>query len=164
PASVLSEVSRLLRLFPALGTFGVSQPGAARSRPLALNAVGIVCALASEARHLGPIRLHAPVESLPDGTLVALTGMGSAAAARGAEALISAGAIALASFGLAGGLDPTLEPGAVLLPHLVVGSDGRSIATSEDWRERLAQAVRPRTRAYTGNLLTVSRAVGSIDD
>jgi adenosylhomocysteine nucleosidase len=131
---------------------------------LALSAVGIVCALASEARHLGPVSLHAPVESLPDGTFVAVTGMGGAAAAKGAESLISAGALALASFGLAGGLDPTLEPGAVLLPQQVISSDGRRIATSEGWRERLVEAIRPRTRAYTGNLLTVSRAVGSIDD
>ena len=53
PAGVLSEVPRLLRLFPALGAGGISQPRAARSRSLALNVVGIVCALAAEARHLG---------------------------------------------------------------------------------------------------------------
>jgi adenosylhomocysteine nucleosidase len=48
---------------------------------------------------------------------------------RGAEAaatrLIAEGATALVSFGLAGGLDPALRPGAVIIPSTVL-SDGRS--------------------------------------
>jgi adenosylhomocysteine nucleosidase len=89
--------------------------------------------------------------------------MGSAAAAKGAEALIRAGAIALASFGLAGGLDPSLGPGAVLLAREVIGLDGRRIATAAGWRERLVAAVGSEPPACTGSLLTVDRAVGSVD-
>jgi len=41
-------------------------------------------------------------------------------AAREAEAAIRAGAGALVSFGLAGGLDPALQPGAILRPEAVL--------------------------------------------
>ena len=54
PARVLSQVPRILRLFPALGAGGLPQPGALRSGSLTPNVVGIVCALQAEARHLGP--------------------------------------------------------------------------------------------------------------
>src|SRR3954466_94231 len=127
PARVLSEVSRLLRVLPAVGTLGISQPGAARSRTLVLNTVGIVCALASEARHLRPA----------DGTLVATTGMESSAASAGARALIDAGARALASWGMAGGLDPSLKAGEILLPTEVITSDDRVHRCEKGWLERL---------------------------
>ena len=132
---------------------------------MALNVVGIVCALASEARHLGPtVRLADPLGSLPDGTLVAITGMGSAAASSGARALIEAGATALASWGMAGGLDPNLSAGAILLPSEVVGLDGRVIDTEPGWRNRLSRAVAAHTPVRSGRLLTTPRAVGSVAD
>src|SRR5256885_16154564 len=52
PASVLPQISRLLRLFSSLGAGGVPHPDTARNHPL--NVVGIVSALAAEARQLGP--------------------------------------------------------------------------------------------------------------
>lgn len=131
---------------------------------MALNGLGIVCALASEARHLGPINRHAPIESLPDGTLVAVTGMGPGAASKGAEALIGAGAIALASFGLAGGLDPSLHAGEVLLPTDVIGQDGRRVVTAAGWRDRVALAVAAHAPVRDGLLLTTSQAVASVTD
>jgi adenosylhomocysteine nucleosidase len=55
--------------------------------------------------------------------------------ARGAEAaaahLIAAGARALVSFGLAGGLDPALRPGAVIVPTRVIRDDVSFIADKE---------------------------------
>lgn len=128
---------------------------------MALNLVGIVCALASEARHLGPTaRLAEPLGALPDGTLVATTGMGSSAAATGARALIEAGARALASFGLAGGLDPSLQAGAILLPEEILGADGRVRPCEAGWRNRLGATF----SARTGKLLTSAKAVGSVED
>ena len=129
---------------------------------MALNAVGIVCALASEARHLGRISLRQPVESLPGGTLVAVTGMGCSAAAKGAAALVAAGATALASFGLAGGLDPALHAGAILLPAEVVGADREGVRTAQGWRERLASALSTHQPTRGGRLLTMPRAIGSV--
>jgi adenosylhomocysteine nucleosidase len=57
--------------------------------------------------------------------LVAITGMGGAAASAGAGALTRAGAKALASWGMAGGLDPSLQAGTILLPDEIVGANGR---------------------------------------
>jgi adenosylhomocysteine nucleosidase len=71
--------------------------------------------------------------ALADGTLVAVTGMGNSAAAAGSRALIEAGATALASWGMAGGLDPTLSAGAILLPTEVIGSDGQCLNTAAAW-------------------------------
>ena len=131
---------------------------------MALNVVGIVCALASEARHLGPtVRLTEPLRSLPDGTLVAVTGMGRAAASNGARQLIEAGARALASWGMAGGLDPTLKPGSIVLPVEVLSYDGKLLNTSTGWRERLGRALGTHTPVVGGRLLTTSRAVGSVE-
>ena len=58
------------------------------------------------------------------------TPAGAAAAAR---ALIEEGATALVSFGLAGGLDPELRPGRVLIPSII-------LADGETWRTDRALA------------------------
>jgi adenosylhomocysteine nucleosidase len=132
---------------------------------LALNGVGIVCALASEARHLGPtVRVNEPLGTLADGTLVAVTGMGCSTARAGAQALVDAGAKALASWGMAGGLDPALSAGAILLPTEVLSSDGKLLNTARAWRERLTAAVTAHAPVRTGRLLTAARAVGSVAD
>jgi adenosylhomocysteine nucleosidase len=128
---------------------------------LALNTVGIVCALASEARHLGPtVSLADPVGSLPDGTLVAVSGMGGLAASGAAAALIRAGAKALASWGMAGGLDPSLKAGEILLPTEIVGPDGRVHYSERSWRDRLGATI----PARSGRLLTSAKSVGSVED
>jgi adenosylhomocysteine nucleosidase len=130
---------------------------------LALNVVGIVCALASEARHLGPAtRQQDPIGSLADGTLIAVTGMGAKAAAAGARSLVDAGATALASWGMAGGLDPALTAGAVLLPREVIGTDGRAQITAPAWRERLSRAITAHAPVADGRLLTSPRAIDSV--
>lgn len=132
---------------------------------MALNTVGIVCALASEARHLGPaIRRAEPLVELPDGTLIAVTGMGCSAASLGAHALMEAGATALASWGMAGGLDPSLSAGAILIPTEVIGSGGTRLDTARGWRDRLSSAIAARVPVRGGRLLTLPRAVGAVAD
>jgi adenosylhomocysteine nucleosidase len=132
---------------------------------LTLNVVGVVCALASEARHLGPAtRRHQPLTSLADGTLLAVSGMGTAAAAQSARALIGAGAGALVSWGMAGGLDPALAAGRVFLPAEVVSTEGDAVTTDPRWRERLGEAIRARAPVTHGKLLTSRKAVGSRAD
>jgi adenosylhomocysteine nucleosidase len=121
---------------------------------LTLNVVGVVCALASEARHLGPV----------DGTLVRVSGMGMAAASRCARSLIDAGATALVSWGMAGGLDPALTPGTIFLPDTVISTAGGAIATAGPWRARLGAAVAAYQPLTRGRLLTSARAVGSLTD
>src|SRR6266403_1699369 len=111
-ARVLFEISRLFRVFPALGAGGVPHTDASRNR--SLNGVGVVAALDAEARTLGPaVRRDDGLFFLSDGALLAVSGMGAALAAIAARNLIDAGAAALISFGLAGGLDPLLSAGTV---------------------------------------------------
>jgi adenosylhomocysteine nucleosidase len=130
------------------------------------NVVGIVCALASEARHLGPATRRTEILfALADGSLVCISGMGSEAAARGAQALVDAGAGALVSWGMAGGLDPSLAAGTLLLPTEIVARNGQAIQTSRPWRERLSVAVSSsRLPAIAGKLVTSVGAVGSVAD
>lgn len=58
-----------------------------------------------------------------------------------ARAMVAAGAGGLVSFGLAGGLDPTLPTGALVLADAVVLPDGRAIGTDPEWRAAVAAAL-----------------------
>jgi adenosylhomocysteine nucleosidase len=129
------------------------------------NVVGILCALQTEARHLGRATQRTEsLAALADGTLVHICGIGSDAATLGARALVDAGATALVSWGMAGGLDPALAAGTVCLPSEVSSLDGPAVETSRPWRERLSAAVAPHCRAVGGKLLSSGRAVGSVAD
>ena len=104
--------------------------------------LGVVCALRSEARHLGrSLVTHAGFSSLPDGTLLAVTGMGLGAAAAGSARLIAAGATALASFGMAGGIDPALTAGCLFLPSEVSTPDGARFTCDPAWHAQLSRAL-----------------------
>lgn len=131
-----------------------------------MKPVGIVSALAAEARALGPAARHgAELRELADGALLAVSGIGPAAAASAARRLVLAGAGALASFGMAGGLDPTLICGAVLLPEEVAASGGAGsigvvLPTSREWRQRLCGALPAARIVCGGRLLTSGQPIG----
>jgi adenosylhomocysteine nucleosidase len=134
-----------------------------------LKPIGIVSALAAEARTLGPAARHgAELRQLPDGPLLAVSGIGRAAAAAAARRLVLAGATALASFGMAGGLDPTLICGTVLLPEEVAAFDGvdagaAASETSPQWRQRLRAALPAACIASGGKLVSAQRPIGHPD-
>ncbi len=65
------------------------------------------------------------------------TGGDSARARAGAERLVAQDVCALCSFGLAGGLQPGLTSGSLLLPQAVIMPSGGEIETDTVWRERL---------------------------
>jgi adenosylhomocysteine nucleosidase len=90
--------------------------------------------------------------------------MGGTAAASGARALIDAGAMALASWGMAGGLDPALVAGTIFLPSEVINSAGNTVTTARDWRERLSRAVTLHHPVAHGKLLMSANAIGSVAD
>jgi adenosylhomocysteine nucleosidase len=131
-----------------------------------LKPIGIVSALAAEARALGPAVPHGGgLRQLADGALLAVSGIGPAAAAAAARRLVLSGAAGLASFGMAGGLDPALICGAVLLPEEVAAGDGcaaegLAVATSQAWRQRLRAALPDSFIAGGGRLLTSDRPLG----
>jgi len=127
-----------------------------------VSVTGIVAALTAEARTLGPTARGAPLDTLPDGNLLAISGMGPEAAARGALALLAAGARTLLSFGLAGALDPRLTAGTVLLAETVVNGSGTVHPTCGAWRERLALLAASRS-VVGGALLSVAQPLLSAD-
>jgi adenosylhomocysteine nucleosidase len=93
--------------------------------------------------------------------------MGPDAAAAGARALLLAGATALASFGLAGGLDPTLVAGDICLPREVMARHLPAIATTSRWRERVEAALvalAPRGHVIDGSLISSPDVVASVAD
>jgi len=117
--------------------------------------LGVVAALEAEARTLGvAVRRQDGLASLGGGALLAVSGMGAAKAAPAARRLVDAGASALMSFGLAGGLDPTLEPGTVVLPGEVISRNGARFPTSAEWCRQLGLAVAEMTPVASGTLLS----------
>ncbi len=128
-----------------------------------MTAAGVVAALAAEARALDPAaRGGGGPTILPDGTLLSVSGIGCAAAARAALGLIESGARALVSWGMAGALDPSLAAGAVCLPSEVIGADGASFITAGYWREPLAMLVAAHRTVACGKLLTSARAIDTV--
>jgi adenosylhomocysteine nucleosidase len=96
---------------------------------------------------------------LGEGSLLALSGIGRVAAATAAQALVDAGVSALMSFGMAGGLDPTLQPGSVVIPCELLSPDGARYVACRAWREQVSAAISPLYTVTEGNLLTSTHAI-----
>jgi len=96
--------------------------------------IGVVVGLPQEAALLRrTLRNAAPA--------IACAGPGPARAAQGAAGLIAGGAQKLISFGFAGGLDPALRPGDIIVGAGVVASDGRMRETDDSLARRLCAAL-----------------------
>jgi adenosylhomocysteine nucleosidase len=104
--------------------------------------IGVVTGLAAEAR-IGA-RLGTPIAGggTPQG------------AARAAESLVAQGATALISFGLAGGLNPALPPGTLVIPAELI-ADGMIYATDPALTDRLGG---PMHSLYAGLSVAVTAA------
>jgi adenosylhomocysteine nucleosidase len=140
-------------------------PYADPARNRSLNVVGIVAALATETRVLGPvIGKRGALASLVDGSLLAVSGIGCAAARLAAQALVDAGATALTSWGLAGGLDPALCAGTIFLPSEVICERGVGFTTARYWRDGLSAAVGAPRSVACGKLLTRAHMIEAIAD
>jgi len=94
--------------------------------------LGILAGLQSEARCLSG-----------SAYTVALSGARLDGARRAAQSLVAGGATHLLSFGLAGGLDPALPPGTLLLPQRLLTPDGRSIPVDTAWHARALALLAP---------------------
>ena len=62
-------------------------------------------------------------------------------AAQAARRLLADGCSALLSFGMAGGLDPALAPGTLVLAKAVLAPDGETYACDEAWRAALGARI-----------------------
>ncbi|WP_397448009.1 purine and other phosphorylase-like protein, family 1 [Pseudomonas sp. NA-150] len=127
--------------------------------------MGIVVALHSEASALTSALVpRETLVSLADGCGLWLSGMGPDAAQRAALALADAGALALATFGVAGALDAGLRSGTLICPQRVLDDKGHVYVTDRDWRDRLYQRLFSTSlaSAFDLDLLSVSRPVFSV--
>jgi nucleoside phosphorylase len=122
-----------------------------------LTQVGFVAALASEARCLNGLTAHRSSEVA---SAVAVGGMGVDAAATAARKLIHDGATALVSWGFAGGLDPALTAGALLVPDRILFGQ-REFHPDRAWREQVCSELRT-VAAQQGTLLTSELPVTDI--
>lgn len=75
------------------------------------------------------MRAESRIAQRLDGVVV--IGAGAAGASQAAEQLAMAGAAALLSFGLAGGLDPNCRPGTIVVPRAVLDGDERLATDAE---------------------------------
>jgi adenosylhomocysteine nucleosidase len=90
--------------------------------------LGVITGLASEKECLEAF----PAAERPTARVA---GASAKRAAEAARRLLDEGCTALLSFGIAGGLDPALRPGTVVVADAVCASGGWRLATTETWRE-----------------------------
>lgn len=115
--------------------------------------LGIVAAMADEARMLSQVPVGPEREALIRGAaLLKLSGMGPDNARSAARRLIDQGVAALVSWGIAGGLDPALTAGCLILPRNVIAVDGNVYPTDTAWRERLSGRLAARIAVNDGDL------------
>lgn len=93
---------------------------------------GVITGLLSEAECLTEL----PADRRPS---VTCAGIGAERARTAARTLLSEGCDGLVSFGVAGGLDPALMPGSVVIADGVTAPDGGRILTDTAWADGLAR-------------------------
>lgn len=126
--------------------------------------IGIIAALPAEARCLSarPIKPNNLTE-VERGVLLWQCGLGAERARQAAHLLLDAGATALLSWGTAGGLDPALRPGDVVLPATVVPSAGVALQVDAAWHARLCKCLAG-FNINTGALIQSPRVVAEPTD
>jgi adenosylhomocysteine nucleosidase len=135
-----------------------------------LTTLGVVAALAAEARALGRATRPGGASAsfgnlafLSDGSIVAVSGVGLDAATAAARTLVEAGVSCLMTFGMAGGLDPGLEAGGIVLPDEVILANGTRYATHKPWKDQLQSALGRQCLVTGGALLTSPTAIDSCE-
>ena len=99
-----------------------------------MDRIGVITGLVSEAECLD-------VLAEPERPATEVAGANAIRARARAAALVSRGCLALLSFGVAGGLDPALGAGDLVLARSVRAMGGQTFATDAPWRERLEAAL-----------------------
>ncbi len=127
-----------------------------------MKRLGIVTALAPEAAIAGRAAASATDETTAPN--VQFAGPGADRAERAARALVVEGSAALLSFGVAGGLDPALRPGTVVLADRLVDPDQSILGTDAEWRDRLLRAGRDRMVMKIGGIAGIDRPLQNPHD
>lgn len=94
---------------------------------------------------------------------ICCAGSHPARAAAAARELIAGGAEILLSFGYAGGLDPSLQAGDIVIPDRVTAPDGASYSADAPLGNQLRTAL-PVTPCRVGIIAGVDRVLASVED
>lgn len=115
-------------------------------------AIGIVTALEEEAECLA-------VLEGASGIRVRCGGVGPQRATIAAGALLADGCRAMVSFGIAGGLDPRLRPGTLVLAQEIATADGKRHAVDPAWRNGLRARLEGRLVTAAGLMIGSDRVI-----
>jgi len=118
--------------------------------------VAVIAALELEAR-----TLRRPRSALP--ATVYVSGPGRARAEASAARAVTAGACAMLSWGLAGGLDSSVRTGTVIVPAHVIDESG-SLATHDAWRRAIVARLDADFIISEGPLYSADAVVTSVTD
>lgn len=129
-------------------------PATAATHPIGPHRIGIVVGLVREAEALAPA-LRAL--SAADRPLLFCSGGDVGRAAFGVEHMLAEGVAGLLSFGMAGGLDPALRPGDLIVAERVVAPDGASYESDAAWAAAL---VAPRAEALGASVCRLAVLAG----
>ena len=88
-------------------------------------------------------------------------GTGAQRAASAAQAALANGAAGLVSWGVAGGLHPTMAPGTVVLPAVVHTTAGHKLETDRRWRANLRRALSGEVPVNDGELLSAEEIIST---
>jgi hopanoid-associated phosphorylase len=121
--------------------------------------VGVLTGLAAEARLLHGAPLQGGVS-----LAVVRTGADAATARREAERLVLSGVAALVSFGVAGGLNPRLQAGDLVLADQVILPGGRMVATHAGWRIKAHLCLAAPARTFVGAVAGSDRLLVTPDE
>lgn len=119
--------------------------------------IGVVTGLASEFSCLD----DAPASAVLDRRVV---GADAGRARDAALAMVAAGCVGLVSFGTAGGLDPKLRPGAVVVGEAVWSEEGGLFETDAKWRRRVVDLLEAVSDVHSAVLAGSPTAVRAIAD
>jgi len=133
-----------------------------------MTQLGIVTALPAEAKCLAGWpdqyqRVPGALVPLPsrhaEKPRLSISGIGPEAACAAAMSLVEHGATALLSWGCAGALSSTLEPGDLLLPRTILTGDNQMLHPHEMWRKRLADQLSGALKWHEDMLVESNRTI-----
>ncbi len=113
--------------------------------------IGIITGLAFEAALVSKVCKQ--MNWGADAPEVRCAGMGGAGAAAAANELAGLGVRGVMSFGVAGGLDPALKAGTVVVPETVLTGDGTVWPTDAAWRAEVVREIGSKLDIAGGALL-----------
>lgn len=126
-----------------------------------MSRLGIITGMSVEAARIAPAADKLAKDCRP---LIAAVGGDSAKAERAALQFADAGVVGLVSFGIAGGLDPGLAAGDIVLAEAVWRTDGTSVPTHAIWRQTVSEDLSRTLRSVTKPVVGVDAAAATVAD